>query len=95
MRKAYLAENRKVIMNRENCFGIIFYIILPIAILVSGLISQSFYQFVGALFMLLLSLAGVVGAVGSALEKDFFSAAIISGVTIYWLIPITIETFKL
>jgi hypothetical protein len=44
--------------------------------------------------MVLLSLAGVVAAIGSVLEKDIFTFVISTAATIYWFIPITIDTFQ-
>jgi hypothetical protein len=46
------------------------------------------------LMMVLLSLAGVIAAIGSVLEKDIFTFVISTWVTIYWLIPITNDTFQ-
>ena len=82
-------------MNGQNWIGITFGIIFTVAFVVSGIVSQSLGQFVEVSFALSFTLTAVVGAVGSVLEKDFFSAVVISGATIYWFIPMTIESLNL
>ena len=80
--------------DKENWPAIFIFYIVPIALVLSGIFSQSAFQFFLGLLMVLLSLAGVVAAIGSVLEKDIFTFLISTAATIYWFIPITIDTFQ-
>jgi hypothetical protein len=80
--------------DKENWPAIFIFYIVPIALVLSGIFSQSAFQFFMGLMMVLLSLAGVIAAIGSVLEKDIFTFVISTWVTIYWLIPITNDTFQ-